>query len=264
MLLAIADPPYLGQARRYPEHPEAAVWDDPQTHLDLLARLEEEYEAWVLACNTGMLRLLLPVASASVRVGVWAKTRAGGSRPNLRIGYAHEHMLWDTSRRGGLADMRRTDVLICAVTQRRGVVGAKPRQWTQWVLDLLGYDPGGDEVHDLYPGSGDVSAAIADYRTGCAWCTRPMEGRRDRQFRGLCPSQGDSHSPIQDKGMSGISRGRSTSGKVEQLGEERRAKVPDLGLAVVVERGVPVGCRLGGGDLQSLQQLPRCDVQGRC
>ena len=57
--------------------------------------------------------------------------------------------------------------------------------------------------------------------------------------------------------MASISRGRTTSGKVEQLGEERRAKVLDPCLAVVVERKVPLVCRPGGGDLQSLQQLPR-------
>ena len=85
-------------------------------------------------------------------------------------------------RRGGVADMRRTDVLIAAVTQRRGVVGAKPPAWTQWVLDLLGYQSDEDKVDDLFPGSGDVSAAIADYRPGCGWCTRPMSGRRDRHF----------------------------------------------------------------------------------
>lgn len=57
--------------------------------------------------------------------------------------------------------------------------------------------------------------------------------------------------------MTSISRGRSTSGKVEQLGEERRAKVLDPCLAVVVEREVPLICRPEGGDPQPLQQLPR-------
>ncbi|MFT4233423.1 MAG: hypothetical protein QM607_00210 [Microbacterium sp.] len=70
MDLAIADPPYLGQAHRYPEHPEAAIWGESQTHLDLLARLEEEYEGWVLACTVPMLSLLLPVAPKGTRVGV--------------------------------------------------------------------------------------------------------------------------------------------------------------------------------------------------
>lgn len=94
MLFAIADPPYLGQAKRYPEHPEAAIWDEPQTHLNLLHRLEDEYEGWVLACTVPMLTLLLPLAPKGARVGVWAKTRTGGNRPNVRVGYAFEHVLW--------------------------------------------------------------------------------------------------------------------------------------------------------------------------
>lgn len=184
MRLAIADPPYLGQSHRYPEHSEAVIWDDPQTHLDLLDRLQQEYEGWVFACTVPMLALLLPVAPQGTRVGVWAKTRAGGSRPYVRIGYSFEHLLFQqpSGRRGGVADMRRTDTLIAPVTQRRGVIGAKPRRWTQWVLDLLGYQPTEDTVDDLFPGSGDVRAAIDDYRPGCGWCTRPMTGRRDRQF----------------------------------------------------------------------------------
>lgn len=171
-------------ARHYSEHPEAATWDDPQAHLDLLRDLQRGYEGWVLACNTAMLALLLPVAPKGTRVGVWAKTRAGGSRPNVRVGYAFEHVLFQQpgARRGGVADMRRTDVLVAAVTQRRGTVGAKPERWTHWCLDLMGYDPATDNVHDLFPGSGDVSTAIETYRPGCGRCTRPMSGRRDRRY----------------------------------------------------------------------------------
>lgn len=184
VLLCIADPPYLGQGRHYPEHPEAHVWNDPAAHLDLLNTIRREYDGWVLACSHTMLRLLLPAAPESVRVGVWAKSRAGGSRPNLRIAYSHEHTLFQqpSGRRGGVADMRRTDTVIAPATQRRGTVGAKPAAWTHWALDLLGYQPGEDQVTDLFPGSGDVQRAIQTYRPGCAWCTRPMQGRRDRLY----------------------------------------------------------------------------------
>ena len=42
-----------------------------------------------------------------------------------------------------------------------GFVGAKPDAWTRWVLDMLGYQPGDDEVDDLFPGSGAVAPAAA-------------------------------------------------------------------------------------------------------
>jgi hypothetical protein len=40
-------------------------------------------------------------------------------------------------------------------------MGAKPRAWTRWVLDMLGYDPESDTVDDLFPGSGAVSNELA-------------------------------------------------------------------------------------------------------
>jgi hypothetical protein len=43
----------------------------------------------------------------------------------------------------------------------RGFAGAKPRAWTRWVLDMLGYDPDEDTVDDLFHGSGAVAAEIA-------------------------------------------------------------------------------------------------------
>ena len=43
----------------------------------------------------------------------------------------------------------------------RDFVGQKPRQWTRWVLDMLGYDPETDTVDDLFHGSVAVAAEIA-------------------------------------------------------------------------------------------------------
>ncbi len=46
-----------------------------------------------------------------------------------------------------------------------GFAGRKPEAWTHWVLDMLGYDPSIDELYDLFPGSGSVTAAVNSYRT---------------------------------------------------------------------------------------------------
>lgn len=50
MRLAYADPPYIGCAERiYGDlHPDAAVYDDPQAHLALMRRLNEEFDGWAL------------------------------------------------------------------------------------------------------------------------------------------------------------------------------------------------------------------------
>jgi hypothetical protein len=44
---------------------------------------------------------------------------------------------------------------------RSGFVGAKPPAWTEWVLDAMGYREG-DEIVDLFNGSGAVMQAIED------------------------------------------------------------------------------------------------------
>jgi hypothetical protein len=50
------------------------------------------------------------------------------------------------------------DYLI-ANPKQNGFVGAKPDEWTHWVLDAMGYTEG-DIVDDLFLGSGAVSEAI--------------------------------------------------------------------------------------------------------
>ena len=50
---------------------------------------------------------------------------------------------------------------VLTANARGGFVGATPRQWTRWVLDMLGYDPETDTVDDLFHGSGAVANEIA-------------------------------------------------------------------------------------------------------
>ena len=45
MKLAYADPPYLGCAKYY-DHPQAYLFDDIDTHVNLLARINDEYDGW--------------------------------------------------------------------------------------------------------------------------------------------------------------------------------------------------------------------------
>ncbi len=188
MRLAIADPPYLGAAvRRYGhQHPEAARWDTEAAHLELLDRLTQEFDGWAYACTTPMARLLLPAAPPGHRLGLWHKPRSG-SYPNTRISYAHELVIFvqPPGRRGGIAHQQRADVLTAVHSARnRGTVGAKPPAWTRWVLDLIGYQPGTDEIADLFPGSGLVAEEIERYRPGCAHCGAylPATTRADARF----------------------------------------------------------------------------------
>lgn len=159
MRFAYADPPYFGcGASHYGEHhPDAADWDERQTHLDLIARLVDEYpDGWVLSLNPRDLAWQLPACPEDVRVAAWCKTWHQ-IRPTT-VQFAWEPVIF----RGGRKNPKRSpmirDWLSCAVTRMTGLKGAKPDQFNRWVLDLLAFDPEqGDVIDDLFPGTSGMS-----------------------------------------------------------------------------------------------------------
>lgn len=190
MRLVIADPPYpphrtirydravprvitRSRARRYygdgtrwsgetpaDFHPDAAEWDEPARHRQLLEELEAGADCWAIATTPDGLAAygVLPPAA---RLLAWVKPNNPPSGNRVRglfelvIAYTHP------TRRLMEAGRGTTDVLIKA-SPRIGFAGAKPAAWTHWVLDVLGYLPG-DEVIDMFPGSGSVAAAIESW-----------------------------------------------------------------------------------------------------
>lgn len=105
------------------------------------------------------------LAPAGTRVAAWVR----GARPGraARPAQAWEPVLYW----GGRADPDgplRTDALVYAsrprTTDPARVIGAKPATFCRWLFELLGARPG-DELADLFPGSGGVTRA---WRTYCA------------------------------------------------------------------------------------------------
>lgn len=186
MRLAIADPPYPPQlterrdggrlrvtsrsrARRYygdgsrPSgeqpadfHPDAGEWDDLARHRALLKQLEAGYDGWAIATTPDGIEAYRPLPIAC-RLMAWVKPTAPAGSHRLRSTWEAVIVFPPESRRGGRG--RISDVLI-ENAPRIGFPGAKPERWTRWVLDALGYQPG-DQVDDLFPGSGSVAAALA-------------------------------------------------------------------------------------------------------
>lgn len=176
MRLAIADPPYLGRSTRWygdgrghaagrgraDHHADAVLWDDPQTHRDLMHKLVREYDGWALAGNLDSLGIYLRSAEllgVAVHVGVWHRGNAIPS--GARVATQWEPVLFAVpeSRAAHGAGLAVSDVLSAGIDNRAGFVGSKPPRWTRWVLDVLGYDPAADMLDDLFPGSGAVAAA---------------------------------------------------------------------------------------------------------
>ena len=156
--LAYADPPYVGLAHYY-DHPESSLWNEPEAHVDLMRRLDDEYDGWALSLHTPALRALLPEAPERVRVAAWVKPFAA-FKANVRIAYAWEPVIFAPARLGsssGAAVGR--DYLSAPITQQRSMIGAKPAAFMRWVLDLLGYVEG-DEVDDLFPGSAIMARVL--------------------------------------------------------------------------------------------------------
>lgn len=164
MKFAYADPPYLGCGALYAKlHPEALIWDDPETHRALIRRLETEYpDGWALSCASVNLFDLLPMFTERPRIASWQKPFAI-YKPNVPVAYTWEPVLFVGGRRRGRDEPTVRDSIACNITLRRGMTGAKPRDVCRWVFDLLGADPT-DTLDDLFPGSGAVGAAWAE------WC----------------------------------------------------------------------------------------------
>lgn len=159
MKFAYADPPYYRQGKRlYGDHPEAAIWDTKQAHIDLVERLNNDYpDGWALSCNPADLHWLLPHAPEA-RVCAWAKT-FHQIRPLCSVQYAWEPVIVNGGRKIQKRKPMIRDWMACARSMRKGLVGAKPDAFNKWVLDLLGYKFG-DIVDDLYPGTGGLAQAI--------------------------------------------------------------------------------------------------------
>lgn len=159
MRFAYADPPYPGLARRYyAGHPDYAGEVD---HAELLSRLQQ-YDGWALSTSSRALPEVLALCVAAgheVRVAAWFR----GARPTASAWplAAWEPVVFAGGRRLVSRDVGH-DALICHSRPRRTdpgrVIGSKPARFIFWLFDLLGACPG-DELDDLFPGSGRVTRA---------------------------------------------------------------------------------------------------------
>lgn len=161
---AYADPPYPGMASRYyRDHPDFGGEVD---HTRLVEQLNDEFpDGWALSTSVAALPAVLKVCPGVVRVAAWFR----GERPavSYRPLNAWEPVIVHRGR-GYLSsiDARRVDALVHVARPRttdpNRVIGMKPAAFCWWLFDLLGALPG-DDLIDLFPGSGGVSRAWALY-----------------------------------------------------------------------------------------------------
>jgi len=160
---AYADPPYPGKAAKY--YADQPTYAGEVDHRALVASLEASgYAGWALSTSRDALRWLLPLCPEEAIVAPWVKPIGASSRT------FGPHNCWEPlivvpgrRLRGGVRDWLR------AQPARGGgtLPGRKPIAFCAWLFDLLGMQPG-DELVDLFPGTGVVGRAWAELSLGAA------------------------------------------------------------------------------------------------
>ena len=160
MRFAYADPPYYGLAKYYStHHPEAAEWDRLETHAALIERLSDEFpDGWALSLHSPSLKHILPLCPDDVRVMSWVKPFCS-FKPGVNPAYAWEPVIVRGGRKRERTQPTVRDWASVSITLQRGLVGAKPEAFCFWLFDVLNIQAG-DELADLFPGSGAVSVAF--------------------------------------------------------------------------------------------------------
>lgn len=166
MMIAYADPPYIGQsARHYSDHPD---FDGEVDHAQL-ARTLAEYDGFVLHLSAPTLyqveTYLKDAGVEDYRVMQWVKSFAAFKR-NVSVAYAYEPVIVRAARkpvvRKGL-DIVYRDWIKEPITLKKGLTGVKPEKVCRWAFAMVGAEPG-DELFDLYPGTGAVTRAWEGFR----------------------------------------------------------------------------------------------------
>jgi len=163
---ALADPPYVGQAKRhYGKHPDYAGEVD---HPALIARLCEEYDGWALCLSEKSLPWILPLCPEGVITGAWFKPIAPPLGDHFR--YNWEPVIVSPVRRYGPGYVPHALIESPPMFTFRDkpaghVIGEKPEAFAHWVFTLAGLTRD-DMLDDLFPGSGAIGRAWSTYRPG--------------------------------------------------------------------------------------------------
>ena len=167
MRFAYADPPYLGQCLRYGHPHQDGCWNHLATHRGLIDWLIRDFpDGWALSLSSPSLRDILPMTPTEARVAAWGKPYAS-FKPGVRPSYAWEpvifvggrnpsrgyvHVVSPEAAAGALHTPQ--DFCFAPASRGRGLSGAKPELVCRWILDLLGFRSGEDEIVDIFPGTG--------------------------------------------------------------------------------------------------------------
>ena len=125
--IAYADPPYIGCAHLYRDHPDYAGEVD---HVALVDRLQSEFDGWVLhagAHNESEAVLAPLMAKIGARKCVWVKQFAAFKK-NVPVAYAWEPVYIKAARKPVVSKrLVMRDWIMHPITMKKGLTGATPR-----------------------------------------------------------------------------------------------------------------------------------------
>lgn len=183
MRFGYADPPYVGQAKKhYGKHEDFAGEVDQKELVGMLVR--EFPDGWALSLSCQSLQEVLSYCPKGVRVCSWFKPWSN-MLPGIRMQFSWEPIIVCGGRSGKhvkgdalLRDwvMANPDGFTFRQIEEDAVIGRKPERFCFWLFDALG-GRGGDELVDLYSGSGAVGHAWRSWQQqGCPRMRQTIKG----------------------------------------------------------------------------------------
>jgi hypothetical protein len=208
--LRYADPPYIHRAHLYRDQPTFAGEVD---HAELVSRMEG-FDGWAISCaghDADRLAHVVSLCPPGVRVAPWVKPNGVSSKTR------GPHNTWEAIvykparlRRPGFRDY------LSAKPARGGgtLIGRKPLAFCAFLFQLLGASPM-DELDDLFPGTGIVGRAFAEFK------------RASLGTRGEAPSLEASiaprrSAPAASPGDEGVARAGASDVADDSSGQRRR------------------------------------------
>jgi hypothetical protein len=157
MKFVYADPPYKDQAKRHYSDDPKCKEVDMEELIDYLMT----FDGWALSMSEpsryDIEKYCREELKIKPRVGIWMKSFAS-YKVNVNPAYTFEPVFFYGCRKRTRAQPTIRDHIVCPITTKRGVHGAKPEPVCNWIFDFLNMCPD-DEFFDMYPGSGAVTRA---------------------------------------------------------------------------------------------------------
>ena len=178
--IAYADPPYPGMARRYYGTSEV-------NHAILIGTLLREYpDGWALSTAESTLQYVLALCPQGVRIAAWVKGARQGRARFPRSSWEPLIVHGGRARQIGVAEYS-SDALLHGGRQHShpgALIGMKSAAFSEWMFRQLGAQQG-DQLDDIFPGSGIVGRAWDLHQSGAAApqsCLRTAQERLEKKL----------------------------------------------------------------------------------